>query len=71
MEIETKTNGEEKEKIRGSRRHTDGGREGEKKLEADAERFQWNKHAKKCAPGWQGEEKGKKLYTFEVCLSRF
>lgn len=73
MGVETKTEGGEKEKNRGSQRHMEGGKEGDreraKRLEADAERFQWSKHAKKCAVSWQGEERGKKPYTFEVCLS--
>ena len=74
METQTKTEGEEKEKNRGSKRHAEAGREDGrarvKRLEADAERFRWSKHAKKkCALSWQGEERGKKHYTFEVCLS--
>lgn len=88
MEIETKTNGGEKEKNRSQKQQTEKerekgrkevrtrgreeGRKRKKKLAGDyAVRFQWTKHARKCAHGWQEEERGKKPYAFVVCLSPF
>lgn len=71
MEIETKTNGGEKEKNKGIR---DIGMEGGRKEKSQKQMQRDSKgtcNAKKCASGWQGEEKGKKPYTFEVCLSLF